>query len=249
MGSSSKQTISVTRPCLSNLRSSSPVLPCRCRHWLRAPNCSRVSSLFRRESRTGFPKPKGLLKPSDLGPRGPRHPRSWRVCQGASLSPAVPAYRHTPSWSACRMSLSEKTPRGPLSWTHRPPLDAIMRVPTRRQGRGRVTYQSRISGMRLSLKRERLPFLSKVCSHLVSTTTAQPEDIKLALSGAEPPPSEVEGAWEERGGGSVYDSKAATTGTGSAGSGRARNVWVLVRCLRNQGGRRVERRTSSNAQS
>jgi hypothetical protein len=122
MGSSWKQTISVTRPCRSNLRSLESCLA------LPLPTLAGglpIAPAFQASSvenhGTGFPKPKGLLKPSDLGPRGPRHPRSWRVCQRASLSPAALDYRHAPSWSASRMSLSEKTPRGPLSWAHRPP--------------------------------------------------------------------------------------------------------------------------------
>lgn len=184
-----------------------------------------------------------------LGPRGPPTPSS--SLEGARqtlrlLFPTASLALQTrpPSWRASRMSRRGATHTlggNGLSWAHRPPLDAIMRVPTRRQGRCRATYQFRISGMRLLPRRERSLVYLKGRSHLVSTTTAQPEDIKLALSRAEPPPSQVEGAWEERGGGSVYDSTAAAaaamTGAGSAESGRVRNVWVsCFRRLRNQGG-------------
>lgn len=114
-------------------------------------------------------------------------------------SPAALDYGHAP----LVVSIQNVSPGGDTPWAvilgTPPPLDAIMRVPTRRQGRSRATYRSRVSGMQSLLKRERSPFTS-----LVSTTTDQPENIKLAPSGAEPPSlSEVEGAWEGRGGGSV----------------------------------------------
>ena len=102
---------------------------------------------------------------------------------------------------------------------HTAPLDAIMRVPTRRQGRSRATYQSRVSGMRSSPRRERSPFPS-----LVSTTTAQPEDIKLALSGAEPPHPKL----RERGRGE--EGECIRLGGGEDGNGK-RWEWSSSKCL------------------
>jgi hypothetical protein len=182
MGSSWKQTISVTRPCRSNLRSLESCLalplPTLAGGLPIAPafQASSVENHGRVSQNRRACLSQVISAPEDpviLGVGG---------CASVRLSPPLPLITDTPPRGQHPECLSRR--RHPVGRYpgHTAPLDAIMRVPTRRQGRSRATYQFRVSGMRLSPRRERSPFPS-----LVSTTTAQPEDIKLALSRAEPP--------------------------------------------------------------